>query len=210
MKRARYTRRCDRPPSGRGLAPWLPPLRTFVALRCGAAVRKRLRHRAEHLRGLDGGLRTVALEDFHLTVQFLGPTEEDEIHRIAQALERAAVDIPPLTLRYRGLGAFPTPERARVVWAGVEDETEPPALEPLVASVARELDTLGFEPERRRFHAHVTLGRLRRRPDPALVEAVSAAEGLDLGLEGVSELKLILSAPGRGPYHYTDLTTVDL
>jgi hypothetical protein len=56
----------------------------------------------------------------------------------------------------------------------------------------------------------VTLARVRGRPSPRVLEALEAAGDLDLGGETLSELKLILSDPGHRPYHYIDLTTVEL
>ncbi len=39
---------------------------------------------------------------------------------------------------------------------------------------------------------------------------LAAASELDLGGEMLSEVKLILSDPSQRPYHYIDLTTVEL
>ncbi len=184
--------------------------RTFVALRCSASLARRLRRVCEHLAETDAAFRAPTTDDFHVTVQFLGDTDEDDLAGIGRALEEAARTVAPLDLVYRGLGAFPEPERARIVWVGAEAPDAPDALERLAGAVGQGLAPLGYPPESRRFHPHVTLGRVRRRPSPALVEAVRAGRDRELGHEGVSDLKLILSEPGDRGYRYIDLTTVAL
>jgi 2'-5' RNA ligase len=116
--------------------------------------------------------------------------------------------VPPLSLAYPGLGAFPVPERARVVFAAVEETGG--ALRTLAKAVGERFGALGYPPEARAFTPHVTLGRLRQRPGARLVEAVEAARSRALGEETLSEVKLILSAPEEGRYRYIDLTTVSL
>jgi 2'-5' RNA ligase len=185
-------------------------LRTFVALRCGAAVSRRLAAQARRLAALDGGLKAPSTDDFHLTLQFLGDTNETDVPEIGRALVAAAEGHGPFELRYGGLGAFPEPARARVVWAAVRTPDGPGPLADLAAAVGGALGPLGFPPEARAWHPHVTLGRLRRRPQDALVEALEAGRDLDLGREEVSDLKLILSDPREGRYRYIDLTTVPL
>jgi len=186
------------------------PLRTFVAVRCAPHVVRALRRWGDRLAALDDALRAPRTDDYHLTVQFLGNTAEEDVPAIAKALEEAVADLPAFDVRYRGLGAFPTPERARVVWAGVEEVEPAGRLARLSELVGTALEPLGHAPEHRAWHPHVTLGRVKRRPSPALVAAVEAAEAEDLGEDRVSELKLILSAPGNRGYRYIDLTTIEL
>ena len=196
----------------------MTPVRTFVALRVGQEAADALHAEAERLAALAPALRPIAPEDLHLTLHFLGDTPLEEVHRIARVLREAAAASPgALHLGYGGLGAFPTPARARVVWAGLPMQEPEGALTRLVQGVAQALDRLGYPPERRRWHPHVTLGRLRGKAPPELAAALDAkAGGPDpeeiplLADEIVSSLHLISSEPGRSPYHYTNLTTIPL
>jgi 2'-5' RNA ligase len=186
-------------------------MRTFVAIRCGAPIRARLAREASRLAALDRGVRPTREEDLHLTVQFLGETREDVVPALGEALRRAAARFPPIPVRYRGLGAFPSAGRPQMLWVGLEEEGEPGRLAALAAAVGESLTPLGHPPERRPWTAHVTLGRFRGgRPRPALSEAIERGRALDLGRETLSDLELILSAPREGRYHYIDLTTVRL
>lgn len=185
-------------------------LRTFVAVKCSPPVIRALRRWSDRLERIDTALRAPRTDDYHLTVQFLGNTAEEDVAAIGRALERGVENTPPFEIRYGGLGAFPSPERARVIWAGVEEVEEAGRLAALGRTVGEALEPLGHPPEQRAWHPHVTLGRVRRRPGPELVSAVERASAEDLGSEWVSELKLILSDPGNQGYRYIDLTTVEL
>ena len=186
-------------------------MRTFVAIRCGEQVRARLAREGARLRELDPGMRVTREGDFHLTVQFLGEVGEDLVPVLGEALKEAAAGFGPVAVRYRGIGAFPHPGRPSVVWAGMEEEEAPGRLTALAKAVGEALKPLGYPPERRPWSAHVTLGRFRGgRPSPALEEALEQGGHVDLGRETLSDLKLILSAPQEGRYHYIDLTTVRL
>lgn len=185
-------------------------MRTFVGLRCGRPIRKRLHAAAEALAAGDRTLRVPAIEDLHTTLHFLGNTQQTELGRIGTALAEAAATVPPFDVTYTGLGAFPSADRPRVLWAGVQDDSGEGHLERLALAVGEALDVIGFPPERRRFHAHVTLARVRGRPSEPVFRALEAREPQDWGSETLSELKLILSDPAHRPYHYIDLTTVEL
>jgi 2'-5' RNA ligase len=96
----------------------------------------------------------------HVTLQFLGEVPAAEVPAVAGAVAGAASRCPPLALRAVGVGAFPSPARARVVFADVEGDAD--ALRALVGDLGARLEPLGWPPEARAFHAHVTLGRVRR------------------------------------------------
>ena len=106
------------------------------------------------------GVRWTDPEQFHLTLRFIGEVGQGTFYEIGEAL--AGVAHPPLELRLKGLGQFPTRGGGpQTLWAGVED---PESLTPLRRRVERALVEAGLEPERRRFTPHVTLGRFRYPP----------------------------------------------
>lgn len=189
-------------------------VRTFVGLRCGRVVRERLHKLGMELKGGDPALKLPAVEDIHLTLQYLGNTPQEDLAAIGHALEGAVEGFAPIEVAYRGLGAFPDAKRPRVLWAGIEEPVGHDRIGDLAKAVSRALREIGYRPEKRAFHAHVTLARVHRKPPARVFEALerSAADPdeMDFGAEMLSELKLILSDPGNHPYHYIDLTTVGL
>jgi 2'-5' RNA ligase len=114
-------------------------------------------------------MRWLPPASYHVTVRYLGWTRRETVSVIEQAMLRAiaAAKTGPLRFRCERLGAFASPARATVVWAGVEDHAG--ALAALAAALEREVVPLGFAAEKRAFHAHVTIARLR---EPTRVDQV--------------------------------------
>lgn len=140
-----------------------PGKRLFVGIRVAVATANNLAHAAETLarRARDAGVdvRWVAPANYHVTLKFLGWTREAAIGAVRDALDAAAASAPRMTLRTTRLGAFPSLEKANVLWAGVEEQSG--ALAALAARIDAACAALGFRAEHRGFHAHVTLGRTR-------------------------------------------------
>lgn len=95
---------------------------------------------------------------WHVTLQFLGevpPAKQGELRGLLQNWKPKVDD---LTLRLHGLGAFPAPEEARVLWVGVQENQEFLRLQ---AELAALLNEAGFPPDERDYHPHLTLARFR-------------------------------------------------
>src|SRR5213080_5007906 len=113
---------------------------------------------AADLRRASPSLRVVDTGQVHLTVKFLGETEEGLIPEIVTTIREATAGVPPFEIRVRGTGAFPSLGRMNVIWVGVEG-AEPIAK--VADSLEASLDHLGFPRERRPWKAHVTLARVK-------------------------------------------------
>lgn len=101
----------------------------------------------------------VKEENFHLTLRFLGNIDEAQASTIRDSLREACATTPPVHALIQGVGAFPRVARPEVLWVGAEEQRGNLALLQLHAQEAAR--AAGLEPETKRFHAHVTLGRLR-------------------------------------------------
>ncbi len=155
-------------------------------------VRSALAAEIEHLGPRARGVGWVVPENLHLTLKFLGGIEPRRVEQVAAALQATAADAEPFELAVRGLGAFPSPARPRVVWAGVH--TGGAGVAALASRVADALDPLDFPREERPFSAHVTLGRAREPSrDPALAEALAAGAERDFGHFRVEHMPLMRS-----------------
>ena len=124
--------------------------------------------------GLGDGIRWTKPENVHLTLKFLGEVHDEALESICGALKRACSGHAPFDARLEGVGAFPSPRRARVVWAGVGEGSE--EISALAASVESALEPVGFRREGHRYVPHATLGRARGRP-----------VGIDLPDKGILE-----------------------
>jgi len=133
-------------------------LRLFIAVDTPAAVKREMALLRDELAGRARNVRWEAAGKFHCTLQFLGDVERSRLGSIEQQVESAASDTPPLSLTYAGIGFFPDRTRPRVIWIGIRESGG--GLARLQERISGGLRGLGFVPEERPFHPHVTLGRV--------------------------------------------------
>jgi RNA 2',3'-cyclic 3'-phosphodiesterase len=151
-------------------------LRTFIAIDLSHEVRRNLEKAHDMLSPRISGVRWVRPSGIHLTLKFLGDVHKKQIDRICEALEDLAEEIEPIVISVRGAGAFPNLKRPRVLWVGLQKIE---ALADLAARVEGVLAPLGFEPEKRPFKPHLTLGRVKK---PARdYRAMSTIENKEFG-----------------------------
>lgn len=150
--------------------------RLFVALKPPDVVRDAL----GALRRDMPGARWTPPEKMHLTLAFLGDTEEARVSAVVEAL--AGVVSPPVPVAVAGLGAFPSRRGARVLTAEVAPQR---ALMALHARVTAALAAVGVVLERRPFRPHLTLARLKG-ADREAVRAVLASPAPVLAFEAAA------------------------
>lgn len=142
-------------------------------------------------------LRWTDPASWHVTLAFLGATPADEVPRIVEALRGAVARHAAFSLPTGGLGAFPRPQYARVIWYGVGDDGR---LEALARSVREALHV-----EDGVFRAHITLARVPR--GTSVVERLESHPA-PLGELPVNEITLMRSRQVRGPVRYDSLAIV--
>ncbi|MFQ5462564.1 MAG: RNA 2',3'-cyclic phosphodiesterase [Phycisphaerae bacterium] len=145
--------------------------RLFVAIELDDAVRGVLDHARVRLARSCDGVRWVQPELMHLTLRFLGDVADGDVAEVCAAVEDVARDCKPFGIELGRAGCFPRRGPVRVLWVGVEEPTG--ALVGCAGAVSKAIESLGFEPDRQGFSAHITLGRARAdRSDGAMRSAV--------------------------------------
>ena len=137
------------------------------------------------------GARWVPRDQLHLTLAFIGDVDGGMAADARAALR--SVDDPGFPISLRGLGHFPPRGEPHVAWAGLRP-SEP--LARLQRSVERILDRAGCEIERRKFHPHVTLARLKDTPPRRMAEWLGAHGHFETGALPVIEVVLYSSLLG--------------
>lgn len=169
-------------------------MRCFIALEVPAEVRAAIARAQQALRAAAprADVRWADPATIHLTLKFLGEVPAEQVTDVSAAAAATVATAPPFHLAVGGLGAFPSPSRPRVVWAGIT--AGGPPLAALAARVEAAMEPLGFAREARPFHGHLTVGRVRSlagvRP---LAQAVEAAGALALGAWTAREIVLFES-----------------
>ena len=144
-------------------------------------------------------------EKLHLTLKFVGEAEPTRADALRRAAGPAASGVAPFALALADTGAFPPRGLPRVLWAGVRDDAG--ALRLLQQRLEDECAAEGFARERRPFHPHLTLARLRDASAGAreLGEA-HRASSLPPAAFRVAELCVVRSVLGPGGSRYTTLS----
>lgn len=177
-------------------------MRCFLAVPVPESCRRRLGTLQAALRARLHGIRWTRLETIHLTLLFLGEIDEALGARLSERLAgRIPGLVPRFRIRVRGVGAFPSARRPRVLWAGLveEDSAGCARLSRLHDAVRAEAVASGCAPEARAFRPHLTLGRLDRGREARIPEEVLDAHArTDHGAIEVDAVRMYRSvlAPG--------------
>ncbi len=102
--------------------------------------------------------KIVETENMHLTLKFLGDTDENLIDEIEKTIKESTKDIKPFEITLKNIGVFPNQNYIKVAWIGVEN-AEP--LKQITETIDTKLQNFGFEKEKRPFSAHLTIARIK-------------------------------------------------
>jgi RNA 2',3'-cyclic 3'-phosphodiesterase len=169
-------------------------IRAFIAIEITDDIRTAISEAQARLKRAHIGVKITwtKVENVHITLQFLGYVGEEVVAKIGAALEQIAAEHQVFELEVCGAGAFPDERRARVLWVGCDDAQG--KLKALAQAVQAAMQPLGFEPERREFSAHLTLGRIKfPKPDAALTKALDSVKNLAFGAMRVDAVHLFQS-----------------
>ena len=152
------------------------------------------------LRGGLPGARWIDVENYHLTLRFIGDIDGVSANEIASTLER--INRKPFEVSLRGLSSFGS-KKPRAVVASVVPSR--PLME-LQAELERLIQRFGFDPEGRKFIPHVTLARLRDASNQDVADYLSLRGYFPARTFTASRFVLFSSraSVGGGPYVVED------
>lgn len=152
-------------------------------------------------------MKWVRPEQAHVTLVFLGDTDEGGVPSIVEAVGRD-VDAAPFDMHLCGAGVFPPRGAPRALWIGVS--AGGPALIGLQRELALRLANLGLEIEARDFHPHLTLARWRSSRASDRARALAAAPAGSLPRVRVACATLYQSRGSSSGQAYTPLARANL
>jgi len=133
--------------------------RTFFAVSISEETRRLLRNISKDIPKLKNNVRLVRPENAHITLKFLGPTDENLIPPI---IERVTLDLKEFKMfefKCEGTGAFPKVSHPRVLWLGISHGSD--NLKILSHKINDTLEILRINKDKRDFTSHITLGRIK-------------------------------------------------
>ncbi|MFC5666546.1 RNA 2',3'-cyclic phosphodiesterase [Kitasatospora misakiensis] len=168
-------------------------LRVFVALAPPDDAKDELAGALEPARARYPRLRWNRIEDWHITLAFLGELPSTAVPPLRSALAGAAPSYPALDLNLRGGGHFDE----RLLWSGIDGDVE--GLHRLATDVRELIRACGIGFRDRPLNPHLTLARSRRDDAVSVPQAAAGLAGF-VGLRWRTErLHLVGSNIGRGP-----------
>ena len=93
-------------------------LRCFIAIEIPEAIKRAIVSSIDGLKKSGADVKWVSPENIHITLQFLGETEEAHIPLIKEALDKILLPYSPFYIKIAGVGCFPDTRRPRVIWVG--------------------------------------------------------------------------------------------
>jgi 2'-5' RNA ligase len=150
----------------------------------------------------------VRKDQMHLTLAFMGDTEEDIIPALVAGFETVMNARHSFKLTLAGLGVFRNIHDPRVLWTGCESENE---FQLIKTETDKVLTSLAFEVEDRPFSPHLTLGRIKfmRHPNH-LAQLIGVYKDTVFQSENVRKIilyesRLTPEGPEYTPVHKFDL-----
>jgi 2'-5' RNA ligase len=176
-------------------------VRAFVAFELSPEMKQQLAAAQAVLRKTSARLTFVDPAIIHITVKFLGETDEKKIPQIVAALKSVKAAPFPVTGNRITVN---NPRSPHTVWCAIEDAGKG---RDVFSAVEIVLAPLGFPRETRSFTSHATLARVKE-ADSSLFRCLEELKSAPCGSCTVSGLKLKKSAlTPRGPV-YEDLCEV--
>jgi 2'-5' RNA ligase len=184
-------------------------VRTFIAIELSDTAKERLSEIQKQLQQLELDVKWIEPENIHLTLRFLGDLTQKQLKSITEAMPQWVTGVPPFSIAITGLGAFPSPQKPKVIWAGVNDNSG--EMSRLAEQIEQGINQCGISKADREFSPHITIGRVKELKNiSCLTETVpgyAISPALEQTISKVTLFKSTLSAQGS---IYKVLTQVDL
>jgi len=129
-------------------------IRTFISV--DVPLTEEIRDILSELKGCRN-VKAANPEQIHLTLKFLGDTDEKKVERLCQSLRIALDGKGPFDVTVEGTGAFPNEKNPRVVWLGIKD---PERMIEIADAVDSCVKALRIKADDKRFSPHITVGRV--------------------------------------------------
>ncbi len=177
-------------------------VRTFTAVEVWPEIRDRAKSLIHKFKDTSARITWVKPEHMHLTMNFLGDVPMIEVPAVCKVVADAVKPFTPFDVEMANIGVFPNYDNPRTIWLGVGDGSD--QLIALHTALSNGLADLGFKAEARRFHPHLTLGRVRSLPEGPgeLAGTLKQFAEFEAGPMMISEVTVFSSTLGRhGPTH---------
>lgn len=184
-------------------------MRVFIAIELESSIKENIARIQTRLKVIQGKIKWVEPSSVHLTLRFLGEIEEEKLEKVHQITQELGKRVPPFKIEVKGMGVFPGFSSPRVIWIGARDTSG--ELGKMAAWLEEALVREGFVREKRKWKAHLTLGRVKfLKESERLRELIQKEMETEAGKMEVKDITIMRSQlTPKGSIH-TSLGKIDL
>jgi 2'-5' RNA ligase len=135
-------------------------IRCFISVEIPSIILAQIEEYIAQLRLHAPNIKWVRAAGIHITLKFLGEISENRVEQVRDKLAPICITHKIFNLTAQGSGFFPSKNKPRVVWIGLDQDRER-SLYKLHQWIDDVMETLNFQREKRRFSPHITLGRIK-------------------------------------------------
>jgi len=166
-------------------------LRLFIAIDIPEHVKKEIGELLGILKKHDADVKWIPPENIHLTLKFLGTTPDSLVGKIREALLPLVSSYEPFYITIQSTGVFPSSKYPRIIWIGIIDSD---TLIEVRNGIESAMSLLGFQREDKKFHPHLTVGRVRGQKGMiSLMQELDHSHDKQFGHFRVDQVKLMKS-----------------
>jgi RNA 2',3'-cyclic 3'-phosphodiesterase len=183
-------------------------IRCFIAINLSEEIRSSIDNLIAELRKTGTDVAWVRPEKIHLTLKFLGNTDDSLIPKIKECLSKKLSHYNAFYIKIVGVGCFPSSKRPRVLWIGMENSD---FLKGIQKDIDAEVAGFGFALEDRPFSPHLTIGRVRSQKGIAdMLMRFEAFRTADFGSIGVKSIHIMKSELKPAGAEYTSIAEIPI
>jgi len=174
--------------------------RGFISLDVGAFPK--LLQLENEIRKSGAIVKLVEPENVHITLKFLGDTDEALIDSIEEIMKESVKESEPFDIKLNGAGVFPDRKYIRILWIGIKNGEN---IGKIAKKINEQISGLGFEKEKREFSAHLTFGRVKSAKNKEkLLQIIDKYRDIEFASIKVDSIKLKKSElTPEGPIYTT-------
>jgi len=183
-------------------------IRCFIAINLPDRIRRSIADLIARLRKTGADVAWVPTEKIHLTLKFLGNTDDSLIPKIKESISKKLSHYNVFYIKIVGVGCFPSEKRPRVLWIGIENSA-------VLNSIQKDLDAefaqLGFAPEDRPFSPHLTIGRVRSlKGISEMLNSFAECKGTDFGAVEAKSIHVMKSELKPAGAEHTSIAEIPI
>jgi 2'-5' RNA ligase len=141
-------------------------IRCFLAIEIDPNLKISINNIINEFKKTNANIKYVVPENMHLTLKFFGNVSEDMLPKLENVINNVLKNFTEFKLKIEGLGTFPNSNNIKVIWVGIDDNSD---LKLLKEKLDVEFTKLGFKKERD-YKSHLTIGRMKNSKNKKAVQ----------------------------------------